>query len=148
MRKAKYIVISEQIEKAIIDGVYQEQLPGLYKLAEDYRTPHITVSKALRLLEEKGMVTVNSTRGTFISANGNFRKHRVVGVIGFRGHSEELETIEKIANEYRYSVVALNPNASLQRLLRDSPEFLLKFPADGYIFALSALTSKLAAVLR
>ena len=149
MRKAKYIAISEKIEKAIADGVYQEQLPGLYKLAEEYKTTHITISKALRILEEKGLVSVNATRGTFISENSNFRKHRVIGVIGLSGNQmKELEAIEKVANEFRYSVVLLASNSSFQNLLQESPEFLSKFPADGYIFAMSVLTSKLATELR
>jgi len=148
MRKAKYITISEQIEKAIADNVYQGQLPGLYKLAENHKTTHITISKALRLLEEKGLVSVNGTRGTFISENSNFRKHRVIGVIGFNGDEKELEAIEKVASEFRYHTVALGFNSSLRQLLQDSPEFLFKFPADGYIIAQSFLTSKLATVLR
>jgi len=148
MRKAKYITISEQIEKAIADDVYQDQLPGLYKLAKTYKTTHITISKALRLLEEKGLVSVNGTRGTFISTNSNFRKHRVIGVIGFSGDEEELKAIEKTAREFCYYIVALGSNSSFRQLLQDTPEFLFKFPADGYIIAQSFLTSKLATVLR
>jgi DNA-binding LacI/PurR family transcriptional regulator len=148
MSAPKYIRISKQLEEAISEGIYKKQLPGLCKLAEEYGTTHITISKALRLLEEKGLVSVNGTRGTFISQNSNFRKYRVICVVGFSGNCQELKTIEKIAEEFRYQVVALSPNSSFQKLLENSPEFLVKFPADGYIFAQSVLTSKLATVLR
>lgn len=149
IRKAKYVLISEQIEKAIANGVYQDQLPGLYKLAEDYNTTHITVSKALRLLEEKGLVSVNATRGTFISEKSNFRKNRVICIVGFSAYNRlELDAIEKVASEFRYHVVSLASNPSLNDLLYKSPDFLTKFPADGYIFAQSVLTSKLATELR
>ena len=148
MPKPKYIEISERIKEGIESGVYQDLLPGVYKLAKDYNTTHITISKALRLLEEAGMVSVNGTRGTFVSSQKEFRKNRVIGIIGYNGHREELEAIEKVAAEHRYSVVALSPGDSMQKLLLETPEFLFKFPADGYIFSQSVLNEKLATVLR
>jgi len=151
MDKAKYIVISEKLEEAITSGVYKNRLPGIYKLSEHYETTHRTMSKALRLLEEKGLVSVNGTRGTFISAVNNFRKYRVIGVVGHSHYGPELaelEAIEKVASEFRYHVVVLANNTSFQNLLTDFPDFLFKFPADGYIFTQSLLTNKLATVLR
>jgi DNA-binding LacI/PurR family transcriptional regulator len=149
MQKAKYISICEQLEKAILDGVYENRLPGLYVLAEKYGTSHITISKALRLLEEKGFVSVNSTRGTFISETANFRKHRLIVVIGMSNNSrKEIEAIEKEAGKWRYDVICISNSNGIHKLLENTPEFLSKFPADGYIFAHSLLTSQTATELR
>jgi DNA-binding LacI/PurR family transcriptional regulator len=150
MRKAKYIIISEQIEEAIAKGVYQERLPGLNKLAASYQTTHITISKALRLLEKKGKVTVNGTRGTFISGEKQRPRFRVIGVIGLSSGKSgwELKTIQDIASKENYRVVALSDNSDLDRLLREDTDFLVNFPVDGFIFAYSAITENIATTLR
>jgi DNA-binding LacI/PurR family transcriptional regulator len=152
MNRTKYAKISSSIEEKIRNGEYRGRLPGLYNLAKQHKTTHVTVSKAIRLLEGKGLLTINGTRGTFVSSEASSQKHRVVCVVGMeRGHSSDhsdLDVIESVASKFRYRVIALSDSPGLAELFADTPEFICKIPADGFIFAQSALTSELATVMR
>lgn len=151
MDEKKYISISKSIEDAIRRNEFGGKLPGLGRLAEIYESNPRTVSKALRLLEEKGKVTVNGTRGTYISGINQRPRFRVIGLIGMRstgGYRNQLETIQNIAAKEHYRVIALSDSRDLDALLRENSEFLLNFPVDGFIFAYSSITENIAAALR
>lgn len=152
MSDAKYKLLSERISSTISEGLYKDKLPGLCKLASEYGTTHLTVAKALRLLEEKGLVTVNGTRGTYISRTAQRPRFRVIGLLGIKSTAEfkhvELDVIQDVAAKERYRVIALSDSRDLEELLEENTQFLVHFPADGFIFASARLTKNIASNLR
>lgn len=151
MKEKKYITLSKHIESAIQRKEFSEKLPGVVKLAEMFESNPRTISKALQLLEQKGKVTINGTRGTYISGENQRPSFRIIGVIGLTSRGSlngELEAIQSIASQNNYRVVALSENKELDQIIHEDPEFLVNFPADGFIFAYSSITENIVATLR
>lgn len=66
-RRPVYIVVADRIAKRIRAGEFGEsgRLPGHGQLAEWYGASGATISKAARLLKERGLVEVVPGKGTF-----------------------------------------------------------------------------------
>lgn len=151
MNEKKYITISKQIKSAIQRNEFGEKLPGVVKLAEMFESNPRTISKALQLLEKKGKVTINGTRGTYVSGKNQRPNFRIIGVIGLtntRSNGLEMKAIQSIASKENYRVVALSDSTELDKIIHENPEFLVNFPADGFIFAYSSITENIVATLR
>ena len=149
MIKAKYIDLSKVLEKAVEAGKWQDRLPGVFRLAKEYNVDPATVSKALRLLEKKGIVTINGRRGTFISKHETRPAHKVIGVVGASEEDSvtchDLRIIKEYFKNLSYEVIAISQNDDL---LRSNPQFWAKLPIDGLIFMYSTLTRELISELR
>ncbi len=63
-----YIQIGEQIACQVLDGTLQtgDQLPTLRQLAAELHINFNTVARAYRLLEEKGLLSTQQGRGSYI----------------------------------------------------------------------------------
>ncbi|HEX3444815.1 MAG TPA: GntR family transcriptional regulator, partial [Chthoniobacterales bacterium] len=68
-RKPKYRQVFEAIEGAILSGHYQpgEKLPSEAGLVEEFGTSRITVVRALRELQQKGIVQRRAGSGTYVT---------------------------------------------------------------------------------
>lgn len=149
MIKAKYIDLSKVLEKAIETGKWQDRLPGVFRLATEYNVDPATISKALKLLEQKGIVTINGRRGTFISKHETRPIHKIIGVVGASEEDNvtchDLAIIKEYFKNLNYEVIAISQNDDL---LRTNPQFWAKLPIDGLIFMYSTLTRELISELR
>ncbi|OGV55654.1 MAG: hypothetical protein A2017_02965 [Lentisphaerae bacterium GWF2_44_16] len=149
MLETRYIDLSEKIEKGIKDGLWKERLPGVIKLGRELNADPATLSKAFRVLEDKGLVTIQGKKGTFITQPGKGVKHKVIGIIGIRTdrptYSEELMAMEKAAEANDYRVMGI---AHKNDLFVNDLSLFLKLPVDGYIFMYSSLTFEIAAFLK
>ncbi len=67
MINRKYIDLAELIESDIDTKKWQKLLPGVHALGKHYNVAPATVSRAVKVLSQKGRVTVQGTKGTFIS---------------------------------------------------------------------------------
>lgn len=148
--KAKYQSISRQIESDIEDQLWQERLPGVTVLADHYGVAAGTICKAVKLLSEKGLVTVCGTRGTYISSNPSPRKrHGMIGLVGVPD-SDELHQ----AHQHPRNYVRTKHDGNLVFLgatpdLKDtSPSFFSQLPVDGLVFKNSSITPEVVAELR
>lgn len=63
-----YLQIMDQIQRAIANGELRrgDQLPTVRELAGDLQINFNTVARAYRLLDEKGVISTQHGRGTFI----------------------------------------------------------------------------------
>src|SRR5437660_708578 len=63
-----FVGIAEPLRRAIVRGELtpSSQLPPISELAQRHRTTAITVRRALRMLEEEGLVRVEHGVGTFV----------------------------------------------------------------------------------
>lgn len=149
MIETRYIDLSEEIEKGIKEGQWKERLPGVMKLSRELNAGPATISKAFKLLAEKGLVTIDGKKGTYITQPGRGVKYKVIGVIGIKtdqpDYTEKFATMEKTARENKYDIIGI---AYENDLFIKNPVLLLKFPVDGYIFMNSKLTFEIAAFLR
>lgn len=149
MLETKYIELSEKIAEGIKKGLWQERLPGVIKLSKELNADPATISKAFKVLADKGLVTINGKKGTFITKPGSRVRHNVIGIIGIDTTSEqltgELRAMEENAASKGFSIIGIAHN---NQLFVNAPDLLMKFPVDGYVFMYSTLTFELAAFLR
>ncbi len=149
MIEAKYIELSCKIEDGIKKGVWKGRLPGIAKLGRELSVDSATVLKAFRVLANKGLLTIQGTRGTYITPHSKRPQHKVIGCIGLKPdnviYSAEFEEMEKEAAKRGYNIVGL---AHGRQLFAHGTDILLKFPFDGYIFMYSSLTAEIAAFLQ
>lgn len=68
-----YAQIADYLKSRFAEGIYVpgEKLPGTKVLAKSLGVNHLTVRQALRTLEDKGLVTTESARGTFVGDAAN-----------------------------------------------------------------------------
>lgn len=83
----KYVMISNDIRKKIIDGIYQanDQLPFERELCETYEVSKMTVKKALDILVTEGLIIKRRGSGTFVKDMGPEETKRVMMANQFRG---------------------------------------------------------------
>ena len=141
-----YVKLSRRIEDEIRQGCFRGgRLPGVHTLSRRLGANHITVRKALLLLEEKGLLDVIPSRGTFLRGAPEPReRHGVIGCVGSYFSEPVRDLAMAQANERLkkdgYSL--LNITAS-SVLFDDNPRLLLQFPVDGYIFFGSSISRKI-----
>ena len=149
MLETKYIDLSVLIEKGIKEGLWKERLPSVRELSKELNADPATVSKAFRLLSEKGFVSIRGNKGTYITQPGKCVKHKVIGIVGMGTDNpryfEELSVMEKTAEANGYKVVGL---VHKNDLFVKGMNLLLRFPVDGYIFMYSSLSPEIAFSLR
>lgn len=151
MLKTRYVEIANDLESKITSGEIQDRLPGIIKLINEYKSGQATVKKAVKMLEKKGIVTVNKTHGTFISGEKYVReKYGSIGIVGAindkrKGWSSLLEDIEIFSHKYKYHItyIGIDPD-----MLKKKPELISSFPVDGFIFIQSTISRDIVLELR
>lgn len=145
-----YHKLSEQLEKYIAENGITGRMPGVLKLSRELGVHHVTLSKAMRLLEKKGILSINGTKGTFVNKLSDQRpKHHVIALVG--ANAEQVESKEILANlgeaarKSGYSVIGITFE---EELFQRNKTLLLNFPVDGFLFRMSSLRKEQAELLR
>ncbi len=144
-----YHELSEKLEAYITENKLSGRLPGLGKLSREFGVHQVTMSKAVKLLEEKGLCIVNGTRGTFITEKRSARPvHHMIGIFGLNhmGKRDNFITgLNQATHNSGYTAIGMSiaPN-----FFAREPEILSSFPVDGFLFCTSSLTAKMAEYLR
>lgn len=75
VKQTKYVDIADDIQHKIETEVYSsnQRLPSQRELAELYATTPVTVSKAIKLLVERHLLSATTGRGTFVLAKGELK---------------------------------------------------------------------------
>ena len=140
-----YHSLSEKLEEYIHDRGLSGRLPGLGPLSREFGVNQLTMSKAIRLLEEKGLVTINGTRGTFVNEERRSRPvYKVIGLVGVTKLDERdyiLDNLEPYAERSGYHLLGITGS---MELFATRTQLLTTFPVDGLIFCYSSLTSGIA----
>lgn len=148
MIEAKYIDLSEKIAEKIRNGEWKERMPGVIKLSKELNVNPATVAKAFKVLADKGLLTIDGTKGTFITQPGRRVKYKLIGVVGLSerdAHSDEWQIMERAAQKVGYRIIGISHN---NELFAKDIGLLLQFPVDGYIFLYSSMTAEIAEFLR
>ena len=129
--------LADQLERDIRRGIYGEKLPGHGRLAKQYNTTHITLGKSMRLLEDRGLVTIQGTRGTFVNTEVQIPKRysRIALTAMIRHENREMpfmDVVSRICSEYDFQVVEikLRPEDDDESLA----EYLSSMRVDGFVF--------------
>lgn len=148
MAKPIYHDLSLQIEQYIKENNLTGKLPGTRTLSKIFKVHHVTLLKALHLLEDKGIVTINNN-GIFVkSASKDRPKHKVLALVGqhmdFPCNQQILSTIKNHIQQYGYNLIGIAFDTDL---FLNNKKILLNFPSDGFIFRFSSLRNEQAELL-
>ena len=145
---ARYIEICNDLEQKIVNGELHGRLPGVIRLTNIYHAGQSTVKRAITELTKKGMVTCDSTRGTFIT--GRRRPDNHYGVICLVGviydepaNSVFISQLNSIAAQWGYSLLQIADITTFNQL---RPQALADLPCDGYLVL--GLTNEMAVSLK
>jgi DNA-binding LacI/PurR family transcriptional regulator len=148
MLETKYRDVCEDIRKVFSSYNNGERLPGVQVLSQKLSVAPQTVTKAIKLLQKEGKVVVLGTRGTFLTEPAAKKaKYSRMAVIGI--HKEachiEYDAMENQAIKSGYNFVSVTSNQPSSFFPSD---FLLDFPADGFIFTNSTINADMAIALK
>ena len=149
MLEKKYLEVANLVQADIETKKWQKKLPGIYALAKHYSVAPATVSKAVKVLSQRGQITVQGTKGAYISTNFKNRpRYQVIGEVGLVHHQGDDNELKKMESEAaRHKVTVLTIGTSLE-LANTSPSFYAHLPVDGLLFTNSTLQKPIAVALR
>ena len=146
---AIYHKICDQLETYIADNQITGRMPGILKLSDELGLNRVTLGKAFRELERRGVVTICGTKGTFVNKTITKRtKHRVIALVGITGNQMDnllLSHLNVLTQPDGYRVIGISFE---QKMFQENPAFLLNFPVDGFIFRWSSLRREQQEILR
>ena len=146
-----YRKISERLEAYIREHGITGKLPGTRQLSRELGCHHVTLSKAVRLLVEKGMLENRGVRGVFVREHKQPRRsvYHVVALVDSLHETptgrERLARLNAYLKPYGNSILGIRYEESL---FQENPRLLLNFPVDGFLFRFSSLRVAQAKLLR
>jgi len=149
MSEKKYLELVKLVQADIKTKKWQKKLPGIYALAKHYNVAPATLTKAIKILSQKGQITIHGTRGAYISTKTNNRpRYQVIGEVGLVHHKDDTNELKKMESEAaRHKMKVLTIGTSIE-LANTSPAFYAHLPVDGLIFTNSILKKPIAIALR
>jgi DNA-binding LacI/PurR family transcriptional regulator len=145
MIKPIYCELSKKLEDYIVKRNLSGRLPGLSLLSTKFGVHQATMSKAVKLLEKKGLLTINGTRGTFINECSGLRPaYKVIGVVGLNHIKKRDNFIAKLGMAIKKSGYTPIGITISEGSFTKNPELLSHFPVDGFLFCCSSLTGDMA----
>ncbi len=127
-----YHQLSDRIEQYIADNRITGRMPGILRLSDELGMNRVTLQKAFRELERRGVVTICGTRGTFVNSKAPQRsRYYAIGVIGTYTEKHDIKDgfppqLYRLAERYGYQVVGISSSGL-------TSELLAQFPVDGFI---------------
>lgn len=104
-----YEQIVEQIERLILDGKLNpgDQLPAERELAEQFNVSRTAVREAVKALREKGLVEIETGRGTFITQEVSKALRRSLGWIMQSADGNHLADLVQVRSILEPEIAAL-----------------------------------------
>jgi len=134
MAEDKFHALSQMLEQKIRSGELNGRLPGVLRWARELGVHHVTLLKALRLLESRNLVEIIPDTGTFVKYSHR-KKYHVIGLLGFRQDPE----LDKIAESSGYHLLYITMDVGL---VHDNPRWILNFPVDALLVRYSMLEKR------
>lgn len=107
----KHHLISARLREWILDGKYDDQIPGQRVLADEFGVNFLTVRKAINTLVKDGLLTKHPGKGTFITRLKREQTFNLAAVLGglsfgFGGqHSKLIQGIQEEAARHGYDLI-------------------------------------------
>ena len=137
-----YQQIAVRLESYIREHGITDRLPGTRQLSRELGCHHVTLSKAIRLLAEKGLLENRGVRGVFVRGTKKPVRpiNHVLALVSSMhetpANRELLAKINQFLKDYHYSMIGIRFD---EALFRENPRLLLNFPVDGFLFQMSCL---------
>ena len=148
MASAIYQKLSTELENYIRENNLNGKLPGTRTLSKMFNVHHVTLSKALHLLEDKGIITISCSGVYVVPPNPVRHKHNVLALVGsqmeFPGNQKIVSYINKGMREFKYDLIGITFDTNL---FLNNQRILFNFPVDGFIFRYSSLRNEQAELL-
>ena len=143
MFESIYHKLSRELENYFRQGEFGERLPGVLPLSKKFGVSKNSISKALHVLADRGVIVIESGRGMRLcrpSESPARRQHRVIGLSGFYdvtppGGVSLLDKLNRKYRQYGYTLIGLELPHTLSR---QKAAWLKQLPIDGVILLNSA----------
>lgn len=138
-----HVEMSRMVEAYIREKKITGKLPGIITLSRELNVNRITLAKAFHLLEERGIITICGTGGSFVNLKQRWTpRYRTLAVVGLNVDAPEAQErrmarMNEIAGKQNFNV--LNLGLSFIQL-KENRDIFGNFPVDGYLFHNSRLT--------
>lgn len=144
-----YHDLSIKIKQYIKDNDLTGKLPGTRTLSKIFKVHHVTLSKALHLLETEGFVTFNGTSGIYVTQHEAAKTHyHALAMVGcnmeYSWTRKILTDIRKELSDFSYDLLGITFE---KELFLNNKKILFNFPVDGFIFRFSSLRNEQAKLL-
>ena len=151
--RAKYSDVAETIEARIRSRAYRDRLPSTRLLAQEFAVTLQTISRALKMLAERNLVT-SSPNGMLIKVSGIDESaamaNNVVGIVSEADITERNIMATPLLKEIREMLRPAGFRALFMQLLNEElaadEEFWSSLGVGGYIFL--SCTVEVAAIIR
>ena len=140
----KYVEISNDIRKKIIDGNYlpNERLPFEKEICERYDSSKMTVKKALDILVSEGLLVKRRGSGTFVKEINPKERDNLIASTQFRGLSSFYVNHKVESKIIEYKVI--NPGKNIaKRLLVTEDDFVYKIIRVRLVDGVSAVLEEM-----
>ena len=123
----KYVEISNDIRKQIIDGNYlpNERLPFEKEICDKYNSSKMTVKKALDILVSEGLLVKRRGSGTFVKDINPKERENLIASTQFRGLSSFYVNHSVESNIIEYRVINADKDIA-RKLLVTEEDFVYK----------------------
>ena len=137
-----YREISTKLEQYIKEHGITGKLPGTRQLSKELGCHHVTISKAIHLLEDKGLLEIRGVRGVFVRTR-NCPPRPLNHVLALVDSMQEtpagrdlLKKMNSFLKDRGFNMIGIRFDESL---FQQNPRLLLNFPVDGFLFRYSSL---------
>ncbi len=142
--EAKYLGLAEELESKIDSRTWKHRLPGVATLSREFGVNTRTVSRALKVLSQKGKIEIRPSSGAYVHPRRQGRRYGAIAVLGLLHSNKttaELVAIEEQAKAKNYHVINVEHSCEI---FKSKPDILLDLPVDGFIFTNSIVTNDIA----
>ena len=143
-----YKALSQKLENYIVDNNIRGKLPGTRQLSREFGVHHVTLLKALHLLEKKGILFIDPARGVFTADPPDRKRTKVIALIlpniNLPGNRKLQADLEEYLAKSGYNLIGISFDS---KLFENNKRILLNFPVDGFIFRGSTLRNAQAELL-
>ncbi|MFU7515628.1 GntR family transcriptional regulator [Clostridium sp. HCS.1] len=140
----KYVEISNDIRKKIIDGKYlpNERLPFEKEICDKYNSSKMTVKKALDILVAEGLLVKRRGSGTFVKDINPKERDNLIASTQFRGLSSFYVNHKIESNIIEYKVINADNNIA-KKLLVTEEDFVYKIIRVRVVDGVSAVLEEM-----
>lgn len=140
----KYVEISNDIRKKIIDGKYlpNERLPFEKEICDKYNSSKMTVKKALDILVTEGLLVKRRGSGTFVKDINPKERDNLIASTQFRGLSSFYVNHKVESKIIEYKVINADKNIA-KKLLVTEEDFVYKIIRVRVVDGVSAVLEEM-----
>ena len=140
----KYVEISNDIRKKIIDGKYlpNERLPFEKEICDKYNSSKMTVKKALDILVTEGLLVKRRGSGTFVKDINPKERDNLIASTQFRGLSSFYVNHKIESKIIEYKVINADKNIA-KKLLVTEEDFVYKIIRVRVVDGVSAVLEEM-----